>query len=820
MNKNEINISNKNILNYEPGFIKNNRIKCYKMLNDDIIFQEKKLQRKLKREKMYNIQENINALSINNENSLNIDKSIEFNDKNSQIVEIVSNSDNVEAQNNLGEIKSFKREYIHGLNFNESIKEKINIGGNKNLFVYHKKDKWVASPNSDCILVEKYSYFDNINNNDYKEQKILNSHKNKSYIKSVKLSLAENILYFLNIDNYIIFYKYDIQRKNFNYISEYFIKYNLVLNDYIIEQNEIFCFIFYDNYKMIILDYEMNNELLNLELDFLKINEFKNIKLNKFTEHRIEFCIYSNENFATYSLDTKKLKLNEVINKIEIDNKKIICLDYLPPVSDGILLCLIVCFNNGKIFIINLDFQNILQKYKINYNVHDIIISPFYINFIGENKLIFYNIPNLRIIKFHDIQDMNLLNDKYKKEINYHSQIISYGLDTNANNGFGLIFTEKGTLYIFSYKENKKIKLNNYIPEEQYISQCVLIKNNNNENINNNIYYLLTSHNNGLLKIYEIPTYEIKYEFQLENDEITFLIQIPNTLYFLVFSKNGFVRCFDIVKARSTGKLRIIDIISKDRYSTIPSNYITYIKKAEFYPSGKFFIGVESYNNNLIIFTIDNLEPFSLKCKQIPYIQINALKDILLNNIEPYQTFLITNNNNEIFVYERKYSALITTFDLENDTPIYQKKDYLDNKIFDCNENESLLLNKNKINQNTCFYGFNTSHRERHYLYIFNYKSNSFILRDTKANKTLNIIKLNEPIYYLTFLKNFQNYFVFINKEKIKISNIYKNEIIHNYENDIVSMKNTNDLDNLVLSKDDNIILLINDICFITFSVR
>ena len=72
----------------------------------------------------------------------------------------------------------------------------------------------------------------------------------------------------------------------------------------------------------------------------------------------------------------------------------------------------------------------------------------------------------------------------------------------------------------------------------------------------------------------------------------------------------------------------------------------------------------------------------------------------------------------------------------------------------------------------------------------------------------------------MTFLKNFQNYFVFINKEKIKISNIYKNEIIHNYENDIVSMKNTNDLDNLVLSQDDNIILLINDICFITFSVR
>ena len=204
---------------------------------------------------------------------------------------------------------------------------------------------------------------------------LLNYHKNKSYIKSLKLSLSENILYFYTINDYIIFYKYDIQNQNFYCISEHLSKYSINILDYIIDQNEIFCFIFYDNYKMKILDYEMDNEFLNIELSFLQKYQFKNIKLNKFTEHRIEFCIYAQENFATYYLDTKLLNLNESINKIEFNKKKeILCLDYFPPLSDGILLCLIICFNDGDIFVINLNFKNIIQKYKIKYKIFDINI--------------------------------------------------------------------------------------------------------------------------------------------------------------------------------------------------------------------------------------------------------------------------------------------------------------------------------------------------------------------------------------------------------------------------------------------------------------
>jgi hypothetical protein len=522
---------------------------------------------------------------------------------------------------------------------------------------------------------------------------------------------------------------------------------------------------------MLILDYEMDNELLNIEINFLQKYQFENIKLNKFTDHRIEFCIYSTKNFSAYYLDPKSLKLDESNNKIELNKTQIIsCLDYLPPVSDCILLCLIICFTDGDVYIINLNFNNILQQYKLNYVINDIIISPFYINIISHDTLYFYSIPNLRNIKFHDIKDIQLLNEKNKNEIKHDSKILSYDIDTYTTNGYALLFSEKGKLYIDDYKEKKKIRLNTFLNEEEYIIHCIIIiiKNvNQDDKKQNNNYYLITSHKKGILKIYGIPSYDIVYEFETKNDEITYLIQIPKKQYFLAFYKSGFVRCFDLNKAQTTGKLIIKDIISKDKYSTIPKDYNTYIKKATFYPCGKFFIGVESYENNLILFTIDNIEPFSLASKQIPYIQTNHLNDIILNNIEPYITFLITNDNNEIFVYERKYCSLINNFDLENDTPVYQKKDYLNNNIFFTNDNLSFLLDENKLNQNICYYGFHTEHRERHYLYAFNYKANVIILRDTKAKKTLNIIKLNEPIYTFAFFNCIQDYLIFMTKDKI-----------------------------------------------------
>ena len=637
----------KKFIQYENGFIKNNRIKCYRMLNDDIVFQEKKLERLLKRNQLYNntdINKDTQKQNIakkEDKNIINNNTPKSINENNSDIEDNINKEELNEniSFTNINKLNCLNLNYLYGFNYWKPKGDQMGFNYDKNMLVYHKRDKWIGFPNSDCIIIEKYSFQKKQDRKDNNNQKILNEHKNKSYIKSIRLSFSERILYFYTADNYLIFYKYNLNTKNFSYISEHLIKYNSSLDEFIVEQNEIYCFILYDNYNLLVLDYEMDNELINIEVNFLQKNQLKNIKFNKFTDHRIEFCIYSKENFSTYLFDGKSLQLNEVVNTIEFNNnyKEIICLDYLPPFSDCILLCLIICFNNRDVFIVNLTFKEVMLKYKVDFKIYDVIASPFYINFISDEKLVYYDIPNLNSIKFQKIKDVKLISNRNKKEIKHDSKVVCYDIDTYTENIYALIFTEKGTLYIDNYMEKKKKRLNSFLHEDQYINQCLILKKINNEDldINKNEYYLITSHSNGLLKIYEIPSYEVKYEFQMENDEITFMIQIVDKLYFLVFYKSGFVRCFDLYKGQSTGIVKINDIIKKDRFSTTPHEITTYIKNGIFYPDGKFFIGVESYENNLQLFTIINIEPLELGSKQVPFININSLTDIILNKIEP-----------------------------------------------------------------------------------------------------------------------------------------------------------------------------------------
>ena len=93
----------------------------------------------------------------------------------------------------------------------------------------------------------------------------------------------------------------------------------------------------------------------------------------------------------------------------------------------------------------------------------------------------------------------------------------------------------------------------------------------------------------------------------------------------------------------------------------------------------------------------------------------------------------MSNNYGEIFIYERKYAALIQKLNLENDTPVYERKDYVNmEKInlaeFKLEENKiNLLQNIEKINQNEIYYGLRIKdeEKEKHYLYIFNYRNNT-----------------------------------------------------------------------------------------------
>ena len=211
------------------------------------------------------------------------------------------------------------------------------------------------------------------------------------------------------------------------------------------------------------------------------------------------------------------------------------------------------------------------------------------------------------------------------------------------------------------------------------------------------------------------------------------------------------MKCFDIKKRQFTGIINILDIIGNEE------NIKNTIKYAEFYPGGKVCLIVDEARNNLFLITFDSFDPLNIRCKQIPYLNIKGLKSISINKVEPFYTFAVSNNYREIFIYERKYAALIQKLNLENDTPVYERKDYVNMDKINIAEFKLegdkiyLLQNIEKINQNEIYYGLRIKdeEKEKNYLYIFNYRNNTLFVRDTKSKNFVDVFQFNLPIYSL-----------------------------------------------------------------------
>ena len=215
------------------------------------------------------------------------------------------------------------------------------------------------------------------------------------------------------------------------------------------------------------------------------------------------------------------------------------------------------------------------------------------------------------------------------------------------------------------------------------------------------------------------------------------------------------MKCFDTKKCKFTGIINISEIIG------VEDNKKNLIKYAKFYEGGRFCIFVDEFKCNLYLITFDSYEPLTIKSKQIPYIRINGLDKIFINRVEPFYTFGVSNNLGQIFIYERKYANLIQSLNLENDTPIYEIKDYLNMneiKLAEIKLKEdsiNLCQNENKINNNEIYYGLRIKDidKEKHYLYIFNYKYNVLYVRDCKNKIMVDAIQINSPVYNFVFEK-------------------------------------------------------------------
>ena len=806
------------------GVLKKNRIKCYKQINQDLLEEEKRRQRqqfKLMKEKekpipdqnyliknakelLSNITEvNKKLLSSINENNVESDSEEKTPaQKNSNLT--------TQLPNNIETLYFFGANYIN----------------NKNLFIYHKKDRWISYPNSDCIIVDKY--VDDITSSiDLKKnQTILNMHKNKSYITSIKLSPNGNIIYCITEDNYIIFYKYDIQKLNFLYISEHKVPCKQKVNDFLVEPNEIFCMIIYDFFKLLIIDYVNNNIINDTIVQYLNENDFKGITLNNYTDHKIEFCLFSNNTHKLYEFQiTKEFNLIEKNFKNQlIFDSNINCINYLPPISSIALLCILVACDDKSLYLINADTNRIIQKYTFKFNVNNIVCTLFYINLFTENKIIYHKIKNPREMDNNKVGEELFENED--KEIIHESNIISSDVDLYDVLGSALICTEDGKLYYDYYPEKKKIQLYNFSQNENHITHCTILNNYNINKRNKNTYFIVLSYSNFYIKIYGIPSYDILYEFK-EKCEISYLINVPNKTQFCAFYKDSTMKYFEVNnKIKSSDTINLTKIIGVEEFE--PDNFIKY---AIFYPYSNYCLCVDAIKNNLFLLTIESAIPLYIKSKQIPGIHIDTLNSIVLNKIEPFISFMVTNNNNEIFVYDRKYALLFGNEINDNETPVYQKKDYFNiSKILkeekESNDNEDDI----KKNLNECYYGLiNKKGNEKHFLYVFNYKYNSLILRDTKSRNILDVIRLNIPIYSLKFQNNVQDNVIILSKNGISKLNIY--DIINDVKKynglewmSLIRKKLNNIKDgvienDIILSEDEKIFIFTNDNCFNSYII-
>ena len=825
--------NNKEEYSQQKGEKKKKRIKCQNEINYEkkkeeerqrrIALEEKK--RKEKMMKKVNLKELAKFYKKNEqellENIINVNKRLlESLNRDKDKEESIFKKNNINDSLSL----NLKQLYIFGTNFSY---DEFNENKDK-FFIYHKRDKWICFPNSDCIIIDQY-------NSDFssglelkKNQTILKSHTNRSYINSVKISPYGAIIFFKNDDKYIIFYRYDYKKKKFLYISEVLINYNDIINDYIIEKNEIYCIVIYDYYNLLILDFFSKEEIISIKVRYLELNFFRGMIPNNHTDSKTQFCFYSKDSYQIYDMQfLGKIKLIEKPNTLNLQ-KKISCLDFLPPLGFVATSCLLIAFEDKSVYLINNDINEIIYKYYLDFTVNKIISTPFFINFISNSDIIFYKISNPKNIYIDDIQKQKykLFDDNNKKVIKHESKILCIDIDLYDSKGSSLICTEKGLLYYDFYPERKKIKLYGFNSEEKYINNCIIINNYyaNFNKIKKIFHYIVTSHKGGTIKIYGVPSFEIIYEFNENNVEISYLLGIPEKTSFFIFYKNGKIKCFDIHNCKYTGEVNIQDIIGINEENNL-ENKKNFIKYAKFYPGGRFCLTIDSIKNNLYVFSIEKISPLLIKSKQIPLIQINELTNIIINKVEPFHTFAITNNNNEIYVYEGNDSS-IETFNLEKDELFFQNKDYININNLNLSEYKGIdtstnyLENIDKINQNECYYGlmYKNIEREKHYILIFNYKYNSLFIRDTKSKNMFDVIQLNIPIYNLMF-KNRQDYIIIMNKsciQKINIGDLTDKKKKFYGIDWLPSLKKNSKINHhkLILSEDEKILVLTNNSCY------
>ena len=690
--------------------------------------------------------------------SKNISSSNFFQAKNFDILPEINYTNQIMQQNNnkdnmLNPRSSIDLNYCLGVIPN-NIKHCICFHPNEKFFVYISKN---------LIIIEDFSIEKNrtqklITDSEYELQGIKLSYNNKLLMCWTNLTL-------IKCNNpFILFYQYENYYPKFTLLNKLSFDKGYIIDCQFSPDNNLVLIISKFNGVYFISLFSFIENKITLTT-FLK-EEIIKVEFNKYLTS-LEFCTLGKNLVTLWRINPfeQKLEYQNLKTKNNKDNIEYTAVNYLQTNFNGMILLLIGCSNSNVICVDSKTNSELYIFNNINQNksIDEIISNSDMLCFISDNKIKYCNLSSIskhsqNIEKYFEFMTLS--------ELFFDSKIQS--INHNHIKGLDLILlTNKSILYYTNLAENISIKLFTFIQGENSILNVKIIKRKYNTQKNNvnedDIYYIITLHKNNEIKIWQIPEYNLVYNFETINEEIKCIDTALDELFFAVSYNSNNIRFFN--NEKFLGKFN-----SENLGSYSPIILIKIL------PDWKYIYLIDESNCIYLIF-LEQIEPLIIQFHTISKISY-PIKDFNISNIDSYNLFYVNIQNLYINIYNRKYTNVIknnTNNINENNFTKSTPEFYIKDKI---HLMESFMGHKN-IDNNLIIY-FSLDLKQKNLIFILSKRNKMIIIRNFENHTNIrNVLFVDDILDFSLSNNNYYIFFLYNNKiQKTSMNNI----LVENFE--------------------------------------
>ena len=633
----------------------------------------------------------------------------------------------------------------------------------KHCICFHPNEKFFVYISKNLIIIEDFSIEKNrtqklITDSEYELQGIKLSYNNKLLMCWTNLTL-------IKCNNpFILFYQYDNYYPKFTLLNKLSFDKGYIIDCQFSPDNNLVLIISKFNGVYFISLFSFIENKITLTT-FLK-EEIIKVEFNKYLTS-LEFCTLGKNLVTLWRINPfeQKLEYQNLKTKNNKDNIEYTAVNYLQTNFNGMILLLIGCSNSNVICVDSKTNSELYIFNNINQNkaIDEIISNSDMLCFISDNKIKYCNLSSIpkqsqNIEKYFEFMKLS--------ELFFDSKIQS--INHNHIKGLDLILlTNKSILYYTNLKENISIKLFTFIQGENSILNVKIIKRKYNTQKNNanedDIYYIITLHKNNEIKIWQIPEYNLVYNFETINEEIKCIDTALDELFFAVSYNSNNIRFFN--NEKFLGKFN-----SENLGSYSPIILIKIL------PDWKYIYLIDESNIIYLIF-LEQIEPLIIQFHTISKISY-PIKDFNISSIDSYNLFYVNIQNLYINIYNRKYTNVIknnTNNINDNNFSKNTPEFYIKDKI---HLMESFMGHKN-IDNNLIIY-FSLDLKQKNLIFILSKRNKMIIIRNFENHTNIRSVLFVDDI--LDFSLSNNNYYIFFlynNKiQKTSMNNI----LVENFE--------------------------------------